>query len=173
MDHLPGCSERYQGHHWSTPQLREEAGGSCSFPWFPSQHSCLHRPAPHPHSRSVLSSLPSHGTPHWPLGTSPSEKHPRLCTPKICTRLFLAAPFLTPQTWKHPKVQQELNGRTSLVAQWLRLHVPNAGGTGLTPGRGRSHRPCGAAKKKKRVESNGKETNKHGVFTPWNTTQGE
>ena len=25
---------------------------------------------------------------------------------------------------------------TSLVAQWLRLHAPNAGGLGLTPGQG-------------------------------------
>ncbi|TEA36925.1 hypothetical protein DBR06_SOUSAS210044, partial [Sousa chinensis] len=29
---------------------------------------------------------------------------------------------------------------TSLVAQWLRLHTPNAGGPGLIPGQGtRSH----------------------------------
>ena len=26
--------------------------------------------------------------------------------------------------------------RTSLVAQWLRLHTPNAGGLGLIPGQG-------------------------------------
>ena len=36
---------------------------------------------------------------------------------------------------------------TSLVLQWLRLHAPNAGGLGSTPGQGtRSHmlqlRPC-------------------------------
>ena len=31
---------------------------------------------------------------------------------------------------------------TSLVAQWLRLHVPHAGDLGLIPGRGtRSHLP--------------------------------
>ena len=31
---------------------------------------------------------------------------------------------------------------TSLVVQWLRLHAPNAGGTGLIPGQGtRSHMP--------------------------------
>ena len=31
---------------------------------------------------------------------------------------------------------------TSLVAQWLRLHTPNAGGLGSVPGQGiRSHKP--------------------------------
>ena len=32
-------------------------------------------------------------------------------------------------------LQEVLEG-TSLVAHWLRLHAPNAGGTGLVPGRG-------------------------------------
>ena len=30
---------------------------------------------------------------------------------------------------------------TSLVAQWIRLHAPNAGGPDLIPGLGRSHMP--------------------------------
>ena len=40
---------------------------------------------------------------------------------------------------------------TFLVVQWLRLHAPNAGGTGLIPGLGklRSHKLSGMAKKKK------------------------
>ena len=32
-------------------------------------------------------------------------------------------------------LQKALHG-TSLVAQWLRLHTPNAGGPGLIPGQG-------------------------------------
>ena len=36
----------------------------------------------------------------------------------------------------------ENNPGTSLVVQWLRLHTPNAGGSGLIPGQGtRSHMP--------------------------------
>ena len=40
---------------------------------------------------------------------------------------------------------------TFLALQWLRLHTPNAGGTGSTPGGGiRSHMPRGKMKKKKK-----------------------
>ena len=38
----------------------------------------------------------------------------------------------------------------SLVVQWLRLHIPNAGGTGSIPGELRSHLLKGMAKKKKK-----------------------
>ena len=34
---------------------------------------------------------------------------------------------------------QSVGGGTSLAIQWLRLCTPNAGGTGLIPGQGRSH----------------------------------
>ena len=37
------------------------------------------------------------------------------------------------------------------MVQWLRLHSPNAAGTGLIPGQRRSRMP-GAAKKKKKKE---------------------
>ena len=38
-------------------------------------------------------------------------------------------------------------GGTSLVAHWLRLHIPNAGGLGSIPGQGtRSHMPQGREK---------------------------
>ena len=33
------------------------------------------------------------------------------------------------------------NCGTSLVVQWLRIHLPNAGDTGSIPGLGRSHMP--------------------------------
>ena len=35
---------------------------------------------------------------------------------------------------------------SSLVVQWLRLHAPNAGGTGSITGQGRPHMPYGMAK---------------------------
>ena len=48
-----------------------------------------------------------------------------------------------PQTWKPWGSWTQENGlRASLMVQWLRLGVPNAGGMGLTPGQGtRSHMP--------------------------------
>ena len=38
------------------------------------------------------------------------------------------------------------------MVQLLRVHAPNAGGTGLIPGKGRSHMLNGAAKKKKKTK---------------------
>ena len=40
------------------------------------------------------------------------------------------------------KIQRKVSIRTSLVVQWLKLHIPNAAGLGLIPGQGtRLHMP--------------------------------
>ena len=42
---------------------------------------------------------------------------------------------------KGPQIELEMVGGTSLVVQWLRLQVPNAGSLGSVPDQGkRSHR---------------------------------
>ena len=51
--------------------------------------------------------------------------------------------------------KQILEG-TSLVVQWLGLHGPNAGGTGLTPGRGTGVPHASACSLKKRKDTQGR-----------------
>ena len=59
-------------------------------------------------------------------------------------------PHSTAENFNNNKIDfKKYNGGIVLPWQflWLRLHGRNAGGTGLTPGRGRSHKPHGVAKK--------------------------
>ena len=59
-----------------------------------------------------------------------------------------------------PLLFRKLDVGTFLALQWLRLHASNAGGTGLIPGAQvwplvmevRSHRLCGMARKKKKLD---------------------
>ena len=64
-------------------------------------------------------------------------------------------------------LQQKLQTGTFLEVQWLRLHTPNAGGTGSIPGRG-SKIPhamrCGQKKKKAEASNKGHCT---GLGTRW------
>ena len=55
--------------------------------------------------------------------------------------MFIAALSIIAKLYgSNQSAHQQINGGTSLVVQWLRLHAPNAGGLGLIPGRGaRSH----------------------------------
>ena len=68
--------------------------------------------------------------------------------------------ILTEGTQQVSIIKKKKETGTSPVVQWLRLHSPNAAGTGLIPGQRRSRMP-GAAKKKKKKRKKKRITPKH------------
>ena len=75
-----------------------------------------------------------------------ANKHPKRCSPSLAIREMQIK--TTPRYHYTPTMMAKINSVISLVVQWSRLCIPNAGGLGWIPGQGtrshmlqRSHRP--------------------------------
>ena len=67
-----------------------------------------------------------------------ANKHPKRCSPSLAIREMQIK--TTPRYHYTPTMMAKINSVISLVVQWPRLCIPNAGGLGWIPGQGtRSH----------------------------------